>query len=65
MNNIISLVLKGDPLMISLIILLIVLIIGLFLLFRIIVLWYWKIDKIVELLQKIADNTEKDKDKKE
>ncbi|MBI4114236.1 MAG: winged helix-turn-helix transcriptional regulator [Candidatus Niyogibacteria bacterium] len=34
-----------------------------FLLFRAVVLWYWKIDKIVELLTKIEKNTRKDEKK--
>ncbi len=31
--------------------------IGLFLILRIFNLWYWKIDKIVKLLEKIEENT--------
>lgn len=31
----------------------------LFLVFRTVTLWYWKIDKIVKLLKEIADNLKK------
>src|SRR3989344_8487991 len=34
-----------------------------FLFFRAIILWYWKIDKIVELLTRIEKNTRKDQKK--
>jgi len=37
----------------------IVVIITLFLIFRAIVLWYWKISEIVKLLKEIADNLKK------
>jgi len=36
-----------------------------FLIMRVLVLWYWKIDKIVDLLNKIEENTRSDKNKKE
>jgi len=38
----------------------IVVIIALFLLFRAVALWYWKIDKIVDLLIEIKENTKRE-----
>lgn len=37
----------------------IVVVIVLFLIFRAIILWYWKINKIVKLLEEIANNLKK------
>ncbi|MFA6494881.1 MAG: hypothetical protein WC246_00745 [Candidatus Paceibacterota bacterium] len=34
-----------------------VVVVGLFLVFRFVALWYWKIDKIVDRLEKIERNT--------
>jgi predicted tellurium resistance membrane protein TerC len=33
-----------------------VILIAIFLIFRVVVLWYWKIDKIVKLLEEIVGN---------
>ena len=32
-----------------------------FLIFRAIILWYWKVNEIVKLLKEIRDNTKKEK----
>lgn len=37
----------------------------LFLVFRAVALWYWKVDKIVKLLKEISDNLKKERTEEE
>ena len=41
----------------------VVFIISFFLLFRAVVLWYWKINKAIDILEKIEENTRKNSEK--